>query len=293
MEESETKKVVSLRVDVDTIHDLTKGVPILLELFEKYAIRVTFFVTMGPDTSGKNFWRLWNKLTQFLRINPLKKYGVKNLLYGILLPSPKIGEAHPTLLKNITERGHEVGIHDYDHYLWANHLEEMTLEEIETLFSRSYDAYKRIFGTPPKGSAAPSFKWTLKSLRIQDDFKLLYASDMQDKKPFIPVINNVPLKTLQVPINMPLIEDLVLRRKSDIEILKVLKKILLNNLKEYNFSAMYIHPSYEGIHKMHVLSKFLQFIKSQNIEISRLCEVAKSLKNIKASNENVFNFKAL
>ena len=289
MDEAETENVFSLRVDIDTIHDLTKGVPTLLELFEKYAIRVTFFVTMGPDTSGKNFWRLLNKRTQSLRINPLKKYGVKNLLYGLLLPSPKIGEGHPTLLKNIIARGHEVGIHDYDHYLWANHLEEMTLEEIETLFSRSYDAYKRIFGTPPKGSAAPSFKWTPKSLKIQDNFKLSYASDMKGKKPFIPVINKVPLKTLQVPINMPLIEDLVIKRKSDTEILKILKKKLLNNLKKYNFSAMYIHPSYEGIHKVHIFHDFLQFIKSQNIKISRLCEVASTWKKRKALNEHVIN----
>jgi hypothetical protein len=39
MEDMETEKVFSLRVDVDTIHDLTKGVPTLLELFEKYAIK--------------------------------------------------------------------------------------------------------------------------------------------------------------------------------------------------------------------------------------------------------------
>lgn len=289
MDEAETEKVFSLRVDVDTIHDLTKGVPTLLELFEKYTIKVTFFVTMGPDTSGKNFWRLWDKHTQSLRINPLKKYGVKNLLYGLLLPSPKIGEGHPKLLTNITERGHEVGIHDYDHYLWANHLEELSLEEIETLFSRSYDAYKRIFGTPPKGSAAPSFKWTLKSLKIQDTFRLLYASDLKGKKPFIPVINNVPLKTLQVPINMTLIEDLVIRRKSDTEILKILKKKLLNNLKKYNFSAMYIHPSYEGIHKVHILQDFLQFVNSQNISISRLCDVASTWKKSKTLKKHIVN----
>ena len=103
------------------------------------------------------------------------------------------------------------------------------------------------------------------------------------------MINSVLLKTLQVPINMPLIEDLVVRRKSDVEILKILKKKLLNNLKKYNFSAMYIHPSYEGIHKLHILHDFLQFIKSQNIKISRLCEVAKLWKTSEALNEHVVN----
>ena len=286
MGDIEPEKVFSLRIDVDTLHDLKRGVPALLELFEKYTLKTTFFVTMGPDTSGKNFWRLWNKRKRFLRINPLKKYGVKNLLYGILLPSSKIGEGHPTLLKNITERGHEVGIHDYDHYLWANHLEEMTLEEIETLFSCSYDAYKRIFRTPPKGSAAPSFKWTLKSLKILDKYKLLYASDMKGKRPFIPAFDNISFKTLQIPINMPLIEDLVIRRKSDTEILKILKKKLLDNLEKYNFSAMYIHPSYEGIHKSHILSDFLKFVSSRNILVCRLCEVAKTWKKSKALKEH-------
>ncbi|WP_287582124.1 polysaccharide deacetylase family protein [Candidatus Borrarchaeum sp.] len=289
MEETETEKVFSLRVDIDTIHDLTKGVTTLLELFEKYAIRVTFFVTMGPDTSGKNFFRIWNKRTHFLHINPLKKYGLKNLLYGILLPSPKIGEGHPKLLKNIIARGHELGIHDYDHYLWANHLEEMTLEEIETIFSRSYNAYKRIFGTPPKGSAAPSFKWTVKSLKILDKYKLLYASDMKGKKPFIPAFDNVLFRTLQIPINTPLIEDLVVRGKSDLEILKFLKKKLLDNVEKYNFSAMYIHPSYEGIHKVHILRDFLQFVISQNLSFSRFCEVAKVWKKSNALKEHFIN----
>ena len=282
MGDIETEKVFSLRIDVDTLHDLKKGVPALLELFEKYTIKTTFFVTMGPDTCGKNLRRIRNGRARFLRINPIKKYGLKNLLYGLILPSPKIGEGHPLLLKELAERGHEVGIHDYDHFRWANYLEKMTLEEIDSLFSRSYNAYNRIFKMPPKGSAAPSFKWTLKSLKILDKYKLWYASDMKSKKPFVPVFNKVSFNTLQIPINMPLIEDLVLRGNSDIEVLKILKKKLLNNLKKYSFSAMYIHPSFEGVYKLHVLRDFLKVVSSQNISISRLCEVAKTWKKGKA-----------
>ena len=43
---------IGIKGDVDTRIGLLEGVPRLLELFDRYSMRVSFFVTFGPDRSG-------------------------------------------------------------------------------------------------------------------------------------------------------------------------------------------------------------------------------------------------
>jgi len=118
---------LALRVDVDTRLGLHEGVPRLLELFNRYAIRASFFVTFGPDRSGRALRRLIRPsfIAKMWRTNPFKLYGFKTLLAGTLLPSQPVGEGEPALLKDIVAEGHELGIHGYDHVRWQDGVEGM------------------------------------------------------------------------------------------------------------------------------------------------------------------------
>lgn len=46
-------KLLALKVAVDTHRGLREGVPRLLDLFRRKSIEVGFFVSFGPDCSGK------------------------------------------------------------------------------------------------------------------------------------------------------------------------------------------------------------------------------------------------
>src|SRR5439155_1207770 len=85
---------VALRVDVDTRRGLEEGAPRLLELFRRRDLRATFFVTMGPDRSGRALRRALRPsfLRKMWRTNPFKLYGLRTLLSATFLPAPLVAD---------------------------------------------------------------------------------------------------------------------------------------------------------------------------------------------------------
>lgn len=123
---------LALRVDVDTCIGLREGVPRLLDLFRCYGVRVSFFITFGPDRSGRALTRLRQPgfLGKMWRTNPLRLYGLRTLLSGTFLPSRPIGEGEPALLKRIVRENHELSIHGYDHVYWQDRLDLLYASDV-------------------------------------------------------------------------------------------------------------------------------------------------------------------
>ena len=55
------EKMVALKVDVDTFAGTRDGVPALLEEMERFAVKATFYFSMGPDNSGKAIRRIFTR----------------------------------------------------------------------------------------------------------------------------------------------------------------------------------------------------------------------------------------
>ncbi|HAR95316.1 MAG TPA: hypothetical protein DCR97_05060, partial [Deltaproteobacteria bacterium] len=119
------QQVIALKVDVDTFWGMGKGVPKLLELFRKHGVKASFFVPMGKDHTGWTVKRVFTRrgfLSKASRSGALKTYGLRTLLYGLLLPGPHIAKGHAGLLRQVVEQGHELGIHGLDHVFWHDHI---------------------------------------------------------------------------------------------------------------------------------------------------------------------------
>jgi len=90
---SDKKKVLGIKVDVDTYAGMKNGVPRLLEILENFDIKGTFFLSVGPDASGRAILQLLRNplfLKKMIRTNAVGLYGFRTALYGTLLPSPMI-----------------------------------------------------------------------------------------------------------------------------------------------------------------------------------------------------------
>ena len=99
------EKVIGLEVHVDTFEGMRRGVPRLLDLFEKYHVRASFFVPMGKDHTGWTIKRVFTRpgfLSKAARVGVLETYGVKTLMRGLLLPGAEIALRHQDLLRRIT-----------------------------------------------------------------------------------------------------------------------------------------------------------------------------------------------
>lgn len=262
---------LAIRVDVDTRVGLREGVPRLLDLFRHYSVRASFFVSFGPDNSGKAVRRLWRPsfLLKMLRTNPFRLYGVRTLLSGTLLPSAPIGEGAPEILRAITNEGHELGIHGYDHVRWQDCLEKMGEQGIASELSQGVAAYESLLGTRPMSSAAPGWRCTLTSLTVQEKFQFLYASDVRGLYPFLPVHEGQDFKTLQIPTTLPTMDEMIGREKD-------INGSLLSSLRE-GLNVHTIHAEVEGRPYLSLFKRFLNEVCRKDIEMVTLHEVAQRI----------------
>jgi undecaprenyl phosphate-alpha-L-ara4FN deformylase len=198
-------------VDVDTRRGLAEGVPRLLELFRRASVRASFFVTMGPDRSGRAIRRALRPsfLLKMWRTNALKLYGLRTLLSGTLLPSRPVGSGAPGLLRQIAGEGHELAIHGWDHVGWQDRIHHLDADAIRADLARAARALEAAVGIAPHASAAPGWRTSDAALAVQEDFGLRYASDTRGQTVFRPSVGGVPLATLQVPTTMPTMDELL------------------------------------------------------------------------------------
>lgn len=262
---------LAIRVDVDTAIGLKQGVPRLLELFRRYTVRASFFVSFGPDNSGKALRRLRQPgfLLKMWRTNPFRLYGVRTLLSGTLFPATVIGEAAPQLLKAIVAEGHELGIHGYDHARWQDCLENLAAGAIESELNSSLVAYERLLGALPAGSAAPAWRCTPSSLAAQEKFNFLYVSDVRGAYPFLAVHNGRIFQPLQIPTTLPTMDELIGRQEG-------VNGVLLASLGE-GLNVHTIHAEVEGRAYAGLFEEFLVELRKRKVDLVTLREVANRL----------------
>ena len=201
-----TERRLALKVDCDTFEGTRNGLPSLLRLFDRHAIRATFFFTLGPDNSGRAILRVLTRkgfLRKMLRSNALALYGPRTALSGTLLPAPRIGRKLATLIRSVGDAGHEVGVHGWDHVRWHDRLNRMSEARIERDYGRAHDEFARIFEHRARASAAPGWHATPLSLLVQDRFDLLYASNTRGGRPFFPAAQGHVFRTLEIPTTLP------------------------------------------------------------------------------------------
>ncbi len=72
-------------------------------------------------------------------------YGLRTLLNGVLWPGPHIGRRNEAILRAARDRGHEVGIHCYDHIRWQDGLARMSRAEVYAEFDKARREFERIY----------------------------------------------------------------------------------------------------------------------------------------------------
>ena len=203
---------VAIKVDVDTYAGTRDGVPRLLDIMERAGIKATFYFSMGPDNSGKAIRRIFTRkgfLQKMLRTGAPGVYGLRTMLYGTLLPAPQIAASFPDTLRETAARGHETGVHCWDHVHWHDHLPKFSPEEVEAQLGRAAQFYQEIMGARPTTTAAPGWTVSAASLQLQDSLQLAHCSDSRGYAPFYPVFAGKRYATLQIPSTWPTMDEIL------------------------------------------------------------------------------------
>jgi peptidoglycan/xylan/chitin deacetylase (PgdA/CDA1 family) len=204
--------VVALKVDVDTFAGTRDGVPRLMEILEAAGIRATFYFSMGPDNSGKAIRRVFTRkgfLKKMLRTGAPSAYGLKTMLYGTLLPAPQIAASLPDVLRQTEGRGHETGVHCWDHVYWHDYLPRLSRDKVAAELKKAADLFRKIIGHAPTTTAAPGWTVSATSLELQDAMGLSFSSDGRGYAPFYPVFSGKRYNTLQIPSTWPTLDEIL------------------------------------------------------------------------------------
>jgi len=202
----------ALKIDVDTRRGMDEGVPRLLDTLAAAGVRATFFVSMGPDNSGKAALRLFRRrgfAGKMVRTNALRMYGLRTALSGTLLPARPVGSGRPDLLRAIVAAGHEAGVHGHDHVLWHDHLLEMSDADAARELRRAADAFAEALGRPPDCASAPAWIVAPGVLAEEERLHLRYAADVRGAAPFLPRLGGRVTTVPQVPTTLPTLDEVL------------------------------------------------------------------------------------
>jgi undecaprenyl phosphate-alpha-L-ara4FN deformylase len=202
---------IGLKVDVDTLRGTREGVPRLTALFKKHGVDATFYFSVGPDHTGRAMRRVFRKgfAQKVARTSVLKHYGLKTLLYGVLLPGPDIGRSAGAVMRGVHEAGFEVGLHTYDHVRWQDYVATATAAWTRAEFERGLHAFERVFGFMPQSHAAAGWQINAYGLELEQEYGLRYASDTRGGPPFLPVLARGAGTCPQLPTTLPTFDEIL------------------------------------------------------------------------------------
>jgi peptidoglycan/xylan/chitin deacetylase (PgdA/CDA1 family) len=143
------------------------------------------------------------------RTSVLKHYGLKTLLYGVLLPGPDIGREAGDEMRRVRDLGFEVGLHTYDHVRWQDTVAHADARWTRTDMERGIAAFERVFGVPPASHAAAGWQINVHALELEQEHGFRYASDTRGGGAFLPRLDSGASTCPQIPTTLPTFDELL------------------------------------------------------------------------------------
>jgi len=265
---------IALKIDVDTYVGMRDGVPAIADVLERRGLRASFFVSCGPDHSGRAIRRIFKRgfVGKMLRTNAPTLYGWRTLLYGTLLPGPQIARSFPDLMRRLAAAGHEVGVHGYDHVYWHDRLAQLPLSAVEAELQRGLAVYREIMGADARSFAAPGWQCTEASLVAIEAAGLRYHSDTRGTAPYLPVAGGRRFRTPEIPTTWPTLDEVFGRVGSDAGTLNDFYRGQL----QPRLNVHTIHAEVEGMRHRDLFAALLDALLPA-VRFVRLVDVAEQL----------------
>ena len=203
--------LIALKVDVDTLRGTLEGVPRLLRSLKRHGVTATFLFSLGPDHTGWALRRVFRRgfLSKVSRTSVVKHYGLRTLMYGVLLPGPPIGRRGAAPMRACRAAGPECGIHAWDHVLWQDNVRQRDARWTRSQMALARERFHEVFAGPPATYGAAGWQMNDEALLQLDDWGLPYASDCRGAGPFRPRIGSRPLRHVQLPTTLPTLDELI------------------------------------------------------------------------------------
>jgi peptidoglycan/xylan/chitin deacetylase (PgdA/CDA1 family) len=267
--------LIALKIDVDTYRGTREGAVRLADLLERLNLRATFLFSLGPDHTGRAIRRVFRRgfLGKVKRTSVLQHYGLKTLMYGVLLPGPRIGKRAAEAMRDIAQRGFESGVHTWDHVRWQDGVsaadERWTRREI----CLARDEFAEVFGRMPLVHGAAGWQMNGYVPALEKELGFRYASDTRGSGPFLPLLNEGRGAVPQLPTTLPTLDELIgrpdLKGEDPVEHL-----LRLTSASPGRDQVFTLHAELEGGLYLSAFERLLRAWQRRGFELSDLATYA-------------------
>ena len=269
---------LALKIDVDTFAGTRDGVPALWRALERADVTATFLFSLGPDHTGRAIRRVFRPgfLSKVRRTSVVSNYGLRTLLYGTLLPGPRIAARCRDVLRETQQRGHEVGVHVHDHVEWQDRVATASESWTRREFVRACEIFEDVFRAAPRVHGAAGWQTNVHLLRLEREFGFTHASDTRGAAAFVPLIGDEHVAgpaVPQWPTTLPTLVELVghpqLAGRDPVDHLLALTAP--TPLRDHVYT---LHAELEGAAYLEAFARLLQGWREQGYELVTLAQHA-------------------
>jgi peptidoglycan/xylan/chitin deacetylase (PgdA/CDA1 family) len=247
-------------------------------MLETEGVAASFYVSMGPDNSGRAILRVFRNrgfLSKMFRTKAVSMYGTRTILSGTLLPSRPIALSFPGIVRGLKARGFEVGVHGYDHVRWQDRLDNIGEAGIRNELEDAFEAYCAILGEATKSFAAPGWRTNDAALLALDAMGLDYRSDTRGIAPYRCVVEGRVLATPEIPTTLPTLDEVMGRR--DLSDDSAVREFYLGLCKPEALNVHTIHAETEGMGQLENFTALIRALRERGAKFVQLREIASRL----------------
>jgi undecaprenyl phosphate-alpha-L-ara4FN deformylase len=284
--------LLTLKIDVDTLRGTREGVPNLARILQRHEANATFLFSLGADHTGWALRRAFRPgfFSKVSRTSVVEHYGLKTLMYGVLLPAPDIGRECKAEMRAVQDAGFECGIHTWDHVVWHDNVRHKDRAWTDRQMQRAFDRYTEIFGQAPHTHGAAGWQMNEHAFERLDAFGMAYASDgraaltdsgaLADASagPHRLAIGGRTLDCVQLPTTLPTLDELLGRRVGGTQVdTGNLAQVLLRLTETPRDHVFTLHAELEGQKLAPIFEQLLQGWRSQGYRLASMADYHQSL----------------
>jgi len=265
-------RTVTLKVDVDTLRGTREGVPRLAALLGRLKLPASFLFSLGPDHTGRALKRVFRRgfLQKVRRTSVVSNYGLGTLLYGTLLPGPRIARRCRAEMRAVRDQGFEVGVHCYDHVKWQDGVAKASPDWTREQLQLAVHEFEDTFDAAPQVHGAAGWQMNDAVPKLQAELGFEVASDTRGTGAFLPAGGGV----LQLPTTLPTLDELVgvAGATADDAI-----DTLLRDSRHDGHHVFTLHAELEGGAYLPQFERLLKSWRDQGVEFLTLTAAARRL----------------
>jgi len=281
-----------LKIDVDTYRGTREGVPNLVRMLQRHQAHATFLFALGPDHTGRAMKRALRPgfFSKVARTSVLEHYGLKTLLYGVLLPGPDIGQEAAVEMRAAQEAGFECGIHTWDHVAWQDQVRSKDAAWTVRMMRRSAARYEHVFGTAAPTHGAAGWQMNAAAFAELEQVGYRYVSDgraeLLDHGALVDAAMGpyrlTPGGAIQMPTTLPTLDELLGRTIDGVtlttdNIAAHLLKLTADPLRDHVYT---LHAELEGQKLAPIFDQLLSGWRTQGYALASMADYHDKIKDL-------------